>query len=132
MKKQILNEELHRMQRLAGVITENEYKDKLSEEMYGWDEGDLTDEELEKVKILMALEPYEDKIDRLNTDEIIPGTDYKFDQIDFDDQLISFIEEDINFEYGWSDAEIITFDFIEIDDELLKSFLTWLSSKGIK
>jgi len=132
MKKQILNEELHRMQRLAGVITENEYKDKLSEEMYGWDEGDLTDEELEKVKILMALEPYEDKIDRLNTDEIIPGTDYKFDQIDFDDQLISFIKEDIDFEYGWSDAEIITFDFIEIDDELLKSFLTWLSSKGIK
>ena len=128
-----MNNEFLKMQKLAGLITESEFKSKLNEEMYGWDEGDLTDEELEKVKILMALKPYEDKIKKLDTSEELPGTNYYFfQQIDFDDQEISFIKSNIDSEYGWADNEMYSYDFFDVDDELLKHFLNWLSSKGIK
>ena len=128
-----MNNEFLKMQKLAGLITESEFKSKLNEEMYGWDEGDLTDEELEKVKILMALKPYEDKINKLDTSEELPGTNYYFfQQIDFDDQEISFIKSNIDSEYGWADNEMYSYDFFDVDDELLKHFLYWLSSKGIK
>jgi len=201
MKKQMLNEEFLKMQKLAGLITESKYKSKLNEEyndtsekqisdywsimvdeqpndvkkmltdltmgklsyddfisntnddvydsfkdemyddedqlneneeMYGWEEDDLTDEELKKVKILMALKPYKNKIDKLDMDEIIPGTDYSFSQIDFPEQEIVFTKEDTDPEYGWYDSERHTFDFFDVDDKLLKSFLRWLNSKGIK
>lgn len=128
-----MNNEFLKMQKLAGLITESEFKSKLNEKMYGWDEGDLTDEELEKVKILMALKPYEDKINKLDTSEELPGTNYYFfQQIDFDDQEISFIKSNIDPEYGWADNEMYSYDFFDVDDELLKHFLNWLSSKGIK
>ena len=100
--------------------------------MYGWEEDDLTDEELKKVKILMALKPYKNKIDKLDMDEIIPGTDYSFSQIDLPEQEIVFTKEDTDPEYGWYDSERHTFDFFDVDDKLLKSFLRWLNSKGIK
>ena len=120
------------MQMLAGIITEGEYKIKLNEEMFGWDEGDLTTEELEKVKLLMLLKPYEDQINRLDTNEELPGTNYYFDQIDFNDQEITFVELIVDPEYDWEDKEVHTYDFFDIDDKLLNSFLEWLSSKGIK
>jgi hypothetical protein len=119
-----------------GVASEeeimNESKLNENEEMYGWEEDDLTDEELKKVKILMALKPYKNKIDKLDMDEIIPGTDYSFSQIDFPEQEIVFTKEDTDPEYGWYDSERHTFDFFDVDDKLLKSFLRWLNSKGIK
>ena len=62
-----MNKELLRMQMLAGIITESQYKAMLNEEMFGWDEGDLTEEELKKVKLLMSLKPYEDKINNILT-----------------------------------------------------------------
>ena len=120
------------MQMLAGIITEGEYKIKLNEEMFGWDEGDLTTEELEKVKLLMLLKPYEDQINRLDTNEELPGTNYYFDQIDFNDQEITFVELIVDPEYDWEDKEVHTYDFFDVDDKFLNPFLEWLSSKGIK
>jgi hypothetical protein len=127
-----LNKELLRMQMLAGIITESQYKAMLNEEMFGWDEGDLTEEELKKVKLLMSLKPYEDKINKLNTDEELPGTNYHFSQIDFDDQRIDFVESTIDPEYGWEDDEVLLYDFFDVDDKLLKPFLEWLNLKGIE
>jgi hypothetical protein len=52
--------------------------------------------------------------------------------MDFDDQIITFVESTIDPEYNWEDNEVHEYDFFDVDDELLKHFLEWLNSKGIE
>ena len=115
MKKQILNEEFLRMQKLAGLITESEFKRQVIKEMKIFDLKDKNGKPTELFKIedftsvedaIDMLNKYygmgEDEVDSFYTDET--GTDYNYAYI-ANDGYTRFVKSLDEFSDGYQTEE---------------------------